>query len=447
MSLQQRFLDQFGQFRHISPPFLLAVSGGVDSVVLLQLFHKAGIPFGVAHCNFQLRGGASDGDEQFVREMAEEMNVPFHSVRFDTGERAGEEGISVQMAARELRYEWFGQIAEEFGYNAVATAHHLNDNVETALLHFTRGTGLAGMRGIRPERNLGDQRMRLIRPLLFATKADLTGYAEEQKLFWREDASNAKDEYSRNYIRLHVVPHLETLNSNFLQTASRNITRMREAQENLEFLTKTFLNIPDETREFTVPIEKLTALPSPLQALTAILRPYGFNEEQARQLTENLARTGFELIADNGWHLMVNRGTLHCQSLESPESGSAPISIGSDDLMVRLETGGTLFFMAGPARQPFPDGRESIAVEPDRLIYPLLLRHWQPGDRFQPFGMGGRFQKLQDYFTDKKVSRSDKERIWILENGDGAIIWVLGYRMDERFRVTEDQAVLIKFIQ
>ena len=446
MNLQQRFLDHIGQFSHITPPFLLAVSGGVDSVVLLHLFRESGIPFGVAHCNFQLRGGASDGDEQFVGEMAAEMNVRFHSVRFNTGEKAGAEGISVQMAARELRYEWFGRIAGEFGYNAVATAHHLNDNVETVLLHFTRGTGLTGMRGIRPEREMNNQACRLVRPLLFATKSELVDYAVEQKLSWREDASNAKDEYSRNYIRMHVVPHLETLNSNFLQTASRNITRMREARENLEFLTKTCLNIPGEIGEFTIPVEKLRALPSPHQALSTVLQPYGFSEEQSRQLSENLGNTGFELVSENGWQLMVNRGTLHCQSVSGTEKKSLIIRVGPEDLMVRLDEG-VLFFMAGPSMEPFPDGRESVALEPGRLIYPLKLRHWLPGDRFQPFGMGGRFQKLQDYFTDKKVSRSDKERIWILENGDGAIIWVLGYRMDERFRVTGDQAVLIKFIQ
>ncbi|MEN9415464.1 MAG: hypothetical protein RLZ62_1768 [Bacteroidota bacterium] len=446
MDLLQRFLDHFRQFDHIPPPFLLAVSGGVDSVVLLNLFHEAGIQFGVAHCNFQLRGSASDGDEQFVSEMAAQMGVRFHSVQFDTGEKASEEGISVQMAARELRYEWLGEIAGVFGYRAVATGHHLNDQVETVLLHFTRGTGLAGMRGIRYERDIDQQGCKLIRPLLFASKSELIDYAEQRKLFWREDASNTKDEYSRNYIRLHVVPRLETLNSNFLQTAARNIARMREAQENLDFLTRSFLNIPDEIKAFSVPVEKLESLPSPLQSLSSVLRPYGFNEEQARQTSENLTQTGFELFSETGWRLMVNRGVLQCQSGSSGDDKPSPVRIGPDDLMVRIEPEGKLFFMSVTAAPPFPDGKEAIVVEPGALKYPLVLRHWQSGDRFQPFGMGGRFQKLQDYFTDKKISRSDKERIRILENGDGAIIWILGYRMDERFRVTGEEAIKISWI-
>lgn len=215
-------------------PTLLAVSGGLDSTVLAHLFRAAGLPFGLAHCNFQLRDDESEGDEVFVQQMARQYAVPFYTKRFETKDYAQKMGLSIQMAARTLRYGWLEDIRTAQGFGALATAHHLNDAVETVLLNFARGTGLAGLTGIAA-RNAA-----LIRPLLFATRPDLETYAAANHLAWREDRSNATDDYARNYVRHNLVPPFLTLNPNFLATAARNLRRLRATQANADFLLRQF---------------------------------------------------------------------------------------------------------------------------------------------------------------------------------------------------------------
>ncbi|GAB4488395.1 MAG: tRNA lysidine(34) synthetase TilS [Saprospiraceae bacterium] len=439
MNLPEQF-ESFVRTNRLLPAdgsTLLAVSGGVDSVVMAHLFRTAGFPFGVAHCNFQLRGDESDGDESFVRQLADSWGVPFFVKRFETKTYAEENGLSIQMAARELRYAWFRDIADEHDFARIATAHNLNDSVETALLNFVRGTGLSGMKGIAPLSG------NIVRPLIFAARADIESYATAQNLAWRDDRSNASDDYSRNFLRHRIVPLLEELNPNFLQTAVRNLARLREADENLHFLMKAFFGEkPDSENEFSIDKQKLAQLPAPRRALRELLKNYGFTEEQARQMAGNLDQVGLELRSDAGWRLLNDREKILLAPLQSATPKTQKIH--ADDLMLTLPEGGKMFLMHTDVAPPFPDGRAAVLLDAAKLRFPLLLRAWQPGDWFQPFGLNGRSQKLQDFFTNLKLSRIEKEKVRVLENGDGTIIWIVGHRLDERFRVTLETKKFLK---
>ena len=242
-------------------PTLLAVSGGLDSMVMMHLFYRAGLPFAVAHCNFQLRGVESDGDEHFVEKVALGFDVPFFVSRFETKTYAAEQGISTQMAARNLRYEWFAQLADEHNFSSIATAHHLNDSVETVLLNLARGTGMPGLSGINSKTG------RLIRPLLFASRNEILEYSRIHEITWREDSSNDMDDYARNFVRHHIIPRLEDLNPSFLHTASRNMARIGEAEDNLSFLLGRWFDRDIDrltwSETINISIPKLSQLPSP----------------------------------------------------------------------------------------------------------------------------------------------------------------------------------------
>lgn len=450
MNLPEQFAEfvRSGRLLADARPTLLAVSGGMDSMVMADIFHRAGHLFGIAHCNFQLRGAESDADERLVRQLAERWKVLFFSTRFETGSFAEKHGLSIQMAARQLRYAWFREIALQNDFARVATAHNLNDSVETALLNFTRGAGLGGLKGIAPLTNFeipaegipeGEgSGTDLIRPLLFASRSEIEAYAKQNAILWSEDSSNASDDYTRNYLRHRILPLFEAINPAFLQTAGRNLSRLRETDGNLQFLLEQFFgknNSPEGG--FSIEKQKLEQLPAPHRALQAILKYKGFTEEQFRQVAGNLDQTGFEIYSGSGWRLLNDRKSI---LLVPPASETTPapesLSIFPDDLMVSVPEGGRLVLMPVTFEGIFPDGRATVLLDAGKLIFPLILRHWQPGDVFQPFGMDGHSQKLQDFFTNLKLSRLEKEKVRVLVNGDGALIWVVGFRPDERFRVS-----------
>jgi tRNA(Ile)-lysidine synthase len=440
------FFDQFKAYilkaQLSTTPMLLAVSGGLDSMVMWHLFRRAGLPFAVAHCNFQLRGTESDADAAFVAAAAAAQQVLYFEQSFDTQTYADTHGISIQMAARDLRYQWFASLLDTHGFQGIATAHHLNDAVETTLLQFVRGTGLAGLTGIHST-------PALLRPLLFATRLDLETYAREQKIEWRDDSSNASDDYARNFLRHQVVPLLESLNPGFIETAARNMTRLQETKANLDFLTTQYLDIPpgfspENPSALRLQKSKLIQLPSPKRILRALLQHFGVTEEQARQLAEHLVQPAFECVTDAGWRVVIDRTYVQVQSLEAAPDVAHQLLLEPNDLMHRLPDGSTLFTIQATSFEAFPDGKTSILVPVASLQYPLVVRRWQDGDVFQPFGMDGKHQKLQDFFTNQKLSVLEKEQVWLLVNGDGTIIWVLGMRSDERFRVHQPELPVLK---
>jgi tRNA(Ile)-lysidine synthase len=413
---------------------LLGVSGGLDSVVLAHLWHRTGWPFAIAHAHFGLRGADSDADAVFVEALARELEVPFFIKRFDTASYATAQGISTQMAARQLRYEWWNALRTEEGFRYLATAHHRDDNVETVLYNFSRGTGLPGMAGISPIEG------HLMRPLLWTGRAELSACAHAAGYRWREDKSNAEDHYRRNFIRHHLIPLFEDLNPAFSETAGRNIERLRSAEANLYALLSLHFGHTGQDTPSVLDKQRLLQLPAPAEALRLLLRPFGFNAEQARQTAEHLEETGFEISSDTH-RLLLDRATL--EVLPSGESALPEVLIHADDLMVRLPEGGSLFFMPASPGSAFPDGKISIRVSGAALHYPLKLRTWRSGDIFQPFGMNGQHQRLQDYFVNQKLSVAEKSRVRILEDYTGKVIWIVGYRLDERFRVLPEHEALI----
>ncbi|MCS7036358.1 MAG: tRNA lysidine(34) synthetase TilS [Saprospiraceae bacterium] len=414
---------------------LVAISGGVDSVVLAHVLRERGQPMALAHVNFQLRGAESDEDERFVRALAESWGLGLYVERFDTRAVAEAAGVSVQVAARRLRYGWFEALCDEHGWERIATAHHLNDSVETALFHLGRGTGLSGMAGIPPRSG------RVVRPLLCVTRAAIEAYAREQGLTWREDSSNADLHYTRNAIRHKVLPALEEVFPNFVQAAGNTLRHLRAADANAQYLLRKLLRSGEAEGVFSISQKEIESLPAPTDALFDLLQPYGFTPEQAREMMNSRHSTGSEWHSPAGYRLAVGRGEW---LLAKPMAGQDLLRLYADDLMVRLPDGSQMFLTEAPAGSAISDTPESVVVDAAHVRFPLLLRRWRPGDAFQPLGMGGKSQKLQDFFTNQKLSVLDKERVWVLENGDGRILWVVGLRLAEPFRITSTTTQYLK---
>jgi tRNA(Ile)-lysidine synthase len=281
----------------------------------------------------------------------------------------------------------------------------------------------------------------LIRPLLFAGREAIMAYAREKGIQWREDSSNASDDYTRNMIRRQLIPRMQEINAAFLSTAAQTLRHVRAADENLRFLLGRLLGSPDTSGKYRMNKKELETLPSPADALFDLLQPFGFTPEQMRQLMENWQQTGTEWTSGSGFRLLNDRQEL-LLFRNTPER--QPIRIDADDIMVGLPDGSRLIFMPAEPIAPFEQNYAAVVVDADKLRFPLLLRRWQPGDVFQPLGMGGRSRKLQDFFTDRKLSRLEKEQVWILENGDKNIIWIVGMRLDERFKIETETSNLLK---
>ncbi|MCS6929387.1 MAG: tRNA lysidine(34) synthetase TilS [Saprospiraceae bacterium] len=431
-------VEAFCREHDLLPPgakVLVALSGGIDSVVLTHLLRERQQPMALAHANFQLRGEESDGDEHFVRTLAQAWSLPLYTQRFDTRAYAEEQGISIQVAARQLRYQWFESLCDEDGWEYIATAHHLNDSIETALFHFSRGSGLSGVAGIPPRSG------RVIRPLLSVTRDEIETYARAHGLTWREDKSNADLHYTRNALRHRVLPILEELFPDFVHRAGNTLHYLRAADANAQYLLRQLLQPSGEEGIFSISVEEIEALPAPADALFDLLQPYGFSAEQAQAMWRSRQSPGAEWSSKQGYRLVVGRQMwLLVTSSPSQES----IRLHADDLMVRLPDNSRIFLTETQPNYVLSKDPHAVVVDAGRLRFPLLLRRWRSGDVFQPLGMGGKRQKLQDFFTNQKMSVIEKERVWILENADGQIIWVVGLRLSEPFKVTEKTSKVLK---
>jgi len=408
---------------------LVAVSGGIDSVVMARLFGKAGYAGVIAHCNFGLRGQESEADEQFVRSLASEMDWPVFVKQFDVDAEASSKGISIQMAARDLRYQWFESLAAQEDCIAVATAHNLDDSVETCLLNLTRGTGIRGMNGI-PVRN-GN----IIRPLLFTTRREIRTYAEKHQIAYREDSSNRETRYSRNKIRHDVIPSLVQINPRFLETMSENMQRFSEAGQLLEKLvneTREELFMPGDQR-IEIDAEALRILKPASTWMYELFSPFGFTRLQCEGIRQILdAPSGkrslsptHQLFKDRHKLILVPSETVAFNRyyLDRPENNSSlpfPMDV---ELLSREELG------------EIPADRETACLDYDLIDFPLTIRHWLHGDYFYPLGMD-QMKKISDFFVDEKIPVPQKKRIWILASGK-KVVWIMGYRIDHRFRVTE----------
>jgi tRNA(Ile)-lysidine synthase len=418
---------------------LLAVSGGVDSVVLAHLFHKMGWKAGLAHCNFGLRGEESDGDQQFVEDLAKQYGFDFYSKGFDTKQFTKEHSVSTQMAARELRYPWFEEIRSANHYHWIATAHHANDSFETVLLNLVRGTGLPGLHGISVKHNF------LIRPLLFATKEDILKYAISNGLTWREDRSNDTDDYKRNLIRHKVMPVLQQLNPSLEQTFNHTSKRLTAANNLLEEFLQNWKTsiIKINQGNIYISFKALLACNEPVYRLWYILQEFGFSHQQAEQIIAALPGISGRKFLSTSHILLIDRADL---IIKKESDGNELSSLEISELNGHFQIGNLSLQVHQGGRNSSHQcniGKDSIMVAPEKLKFPLLVRKWKTGDVFQPFGMKGKKKKLSDLFTDLKMDRFQKDDTDVLLNGNGEIIWVIGIRSDERYRVDDSVSEVV----
>jgi len=410
----------------------LAVSGGVDSMVMHHLFQQCGFNIGVAHANFQLRGNESEGDEKFVKEICEKNSIPFFTRKFETESYAKSNHISIQMAARELRYQWFHELLTEHQYNFIATAHHLNDSIETVLLNLVRGSGLEGFDGIASKNE------KIIRPMLFATRLEIENYAKESKIEWREDRSNATNDYSRNFIRHQVYPLLKELNPSLEKTFDESIVKISGAVELMETGIAQWRQKFKKKKENQILLDKkgFEPIKNKKSILWNLIKSFGFNFDQCGQIITALNGQPGKRFASSQFELVIDRDHLIISKIQSElsetliESNQTEASLGNFKLKIEKKE-----------KIDFKDDPSVAFLDADKLKFPLRWRKWKPGDSFQPLGMNHK-KKLSDFLIDQKISIADKEATTVLESGN-EIVWVTGKRIDERYKVNNSTASTI----
>lgn len=419
-----RKVSQFIEEKHLfgrGDKVLVALSGGADSVALLRVLLQLGYACEAAHCNFHLRGEESVRDERFVRDLAERLGVLLHVTHFDTQAYAASKGISIEMAARELRYAWFAERLQACGAKVVAVAHHRDDSVETFLLNLVRGTGIDGLQGIRPVNGA------VVRPLLCVSRAEILDYLTSLGQDYVTDSTNLQDEFMRNKLRLHVIPLLETLNPSVSETIAETARRLSD-------VAVVYHKAMEEAKQRVMPdgetidILALRREPGAKNLLFELLHPLGFNAAQVDDVFRALQGESGRMFYSRDWTLLIDRGRLIRRPAEK-ETECLP-----ELLLERME-------VEPPFVVPRGDNRV-VYVDAEAVQGELTLRKWRSGDKFIPFGMKG-FKSVRNYLRDKKFSRFDKENQWVVCDGD-RVVWLVEERVDNRFRVTSETRFIIK---
>lgn len=431
-------LSRFEDHLKVNLPFLkdkkvlLACSGGIDSMVLAHLLKQLDYQFSIAHCNFMLRGEESNGDEDFVRNYTSRNNIPVYITHFDTALFAGDNKLSVQVAARQLRYSWFNELLRENRFDYLLTAHHLDDSVETFLINFTRGTGLEGLTGI-PQQN-----DRVVRPLLPFTREEIEAYALENSIAWREDSSNASDKYLRNRLRHDVVPVIKSLNPSFAQSFQQTLNNLQQAKslaEDAAILIYRQVVTENEGRKH-INIRQLVRLPNYRAYLYSWLNPFGFTAwEDIYALVD--AQSG-KYILSGPYRLLKDREDLVLEHLDEDEVAVHEVYEGINTISnaFRLSVSHVMAVSADAHKN-------AIYADKEKLKFPLFVRKWQTGDYFYPVGMNGQKKKVSKYFKDEKLSLSQKEGAWLLCSGS-QVVWIINKRADERFKPDNNTTQIIK---
>jgi tRNA(Ile)-lysidine synthase len=440
LSVVHTYINKYHLLSGHDKPVIVGFSGGSDSVALLTVLRQLGYSCVAAHCNFHLREEEADRDESFAKHFADSVNVPFYKTDFNTRQCASEKHISIEMAARELRYRWFEEVREHLEAQAVAVAHHKDDNVETFLINLIRGTGIKGIRGMKPKNGF------IIRPLLAVGKKEIRKWLEAEHLAYVTDSSNFSEVYTRNFIRLNVLPLLEEINPSVREAIARTSGHLSAVETIYQFVIEKARTevLQDNNR---ICIAELLQFPSPETILYELLTPFHFTRFVAENIFAALEKTPGKVFYSSTHQLVKDRTHLLISPIENANKTAYTIE---------LEENETIWY--GPLNLSF---RKTVIEEItcletnkcfacfdyDKLSFPLTLRTWQPGDRFVPFGMTGT-KKLSDYFSDRKYSRPDKEQTWLLCSGEH-IIWIVGERIDERFRInkTTKYILTVKFFR
>lgn len=443
MELLQKFLayikkeNLFTKNDHL----LIAVSGGADSVVLCRLCAAAGLNFSLAHCNFKLRDAESDRDEQFVKKLSEQLGVKLFVKTFDTVSQAKLNKTSIEETARNLRYEWFKQLLLESKtadnpFSFLLTAHHADDNVETVIMNFFRGTGIKGLRGILPKQQ------QIVRPLLFAKRKDIEEYAFKNGVEFITDSSNASNDYTRNLFRNEILPSVEKIYPEALNNVLRNIERLTAVEylyeESIEQIKQKLVEKKGD--EMHIPVLKLLKV-KPLQTVIyEIIKDVGFTAMQVNEVEKLLYSDSGKYIKSDSHIILRNRKWL----IISPKTISTQIK----NIIIEENAGNILFdegtLQIYPSAKPekFVGDASTVFIDAADLTYPLMLRKWKTGDYFYPLGMTKK-KKLSRFLIDIKLSLLQKEKCWVLESNK-KIVWVIGYRIDERFKIISSSKQIVK---
>ena len=413
---------------------LIAISGGIDSVALTHLLHILKYDISLAHCNFKLREKESNLDEKFVENLASKLNIQHFSTSFSTETYAKKNKLSVQMAARELRYNWFDKIQLENNFDYILTAHQKEDVLETFLINFTRGTGLEGLTGI-PTIN-----GKIIRPLLNVTREEIHKYAIENNIKWREDKSNASTKYFRNKIRHQVIPVLKELNPSLMSTFDKTLENLNESKQiiddKIEDVKFSIENFDGEIYQFD--IKKIKELSSPKAYLFEILKKYGFTEWE--DLSELINAQSGKQVLSKTHRLIKDRTHLLLSKIETNNAKQYQLT---ENLTVFENSDLHLTFETTEGTKQVTETEKAIYIDKKLLKFPLTVRKWQNGDYFYPLGMQGK-KKLSKFFKDEKISILEKEKTWLLCSANNEVIWIVGKRLDNRFKITESTTKTLK---
>lgn len=429
------FIAQENLFKH-DDKILIAVSGGIDSMTLLHLFNQCNFNFSVAHCNFKLREQESDGDQEFLERFCIDNKIELFVKSFDTKETATMNKVSIQMAARELRYNWFEKTIKENGFSKYATAHNLNDIAETFIINLTRGTGIKGLSGIKAKNG------NLVRPLLFAKRTEIESYAKENNINFRHDSSNNETKYLRNAIRHKIIPVLESLNPSVLDSIKHTTSLLKGAENSylkeVNHLKKKILK--PNGQAIQLDFAEITSHKLNAELMYEIIADHGFSYDIAKKLTgfkslqagKTFYSKTHKIVCNRDAFLLIELVDSDCEEYElemDNEQHELPVKLN----FKKLEANNNLEISRNTA---------TATLDFDLLTFPLKIRRWRHGDVFHPFGMKGK-KKLSDYFTDQKFSLIDKDNVWLLTSGD-EIVWIINHRTDNRFRITQSTKKILE---
>ena len=417
-------------------PVVVGISGGADSVALLHILVSLGYKCIAAHCNFNLRGDESFRDEQFTIDFTKRLQVPLCKISFETNKYAQENRLSVEMAARELRYRWFEELLNTYDADAVAVAHHRDDSVETLLINLTRGSGLTGLTGIKPKNG------NVVRPLLCVSREDIYAYIENNGLEYVTDSSNSSDIYTRNFIRLKVIPLLEEINPSVKASLARTANHLYDASLIYNHSIEEARKVIIQNNRLSISV--LLSFPAPATILYEMLKPYGFSRTVCESIFTVLDKDSGKIFYSSTHRLLKDRSDLLIDVLSGEDNRAYLINLEDDNVDLPVELKPEIVVIKEDYQ--IEKDRKFAYFDFDKLSFPLVLRHWQEGDWFVPFGMKGK-KKISDYFSDKKFSLFDKEKTWLLCSGQD-VIWIVGERTDNRYRIekTTKRVLKLKFI-
>ncbi len=405
---------------------IVGLSGGADSMALISVLLKLGYDCIAAHCNFHLRGDESDADALFVKEWCELNSIELRMIDFDTISYASNNKISIEMAARDLRYNWFENLRKENNANYIAVAHHQNDSVETFIINMIRGTGISGLLGISPKNGY------VVRPLLGVNRFEIEEYLDYNGISYRTDSTNLQDIYTRNYIRLNILPSLQKLNPSIVDAIYKTTINLAEVEKVYRSAITNDIDLVYESNKIDIPKLKKTA--SPNSVLFEILNPLGFSSSTIEDLLQSLDSTPGKMFFSSTHRLIKDRDKIIVEELDSSAFEDSVFYIQKENTELEYPIKMKINICGTPAS--ITKSSKFLYADVDSLSFPLILRKWQKGDWFIPFGMRGK-KKLSDFFTDNKLSLADKEDVWLLTTSIGEIVWIAGYRSDNRFRITD----------